>query len=60
VLQLIAEAGGLGVYANRKGIFILRVVENTTTKIPFNYNNVIHGNSKQNINLQPGDTVFVP
>jgi polysaccharide export outer membrane protein len=60
VLQLIAEAGGLNTYANRKGIFILRIDNDTTRKIPFNYSDVIKGNAKQNLNLQPGDTVVVP
>ncbi|WP_263357930.1 polysaccharide biosynthesis/export family protein [Acidicapsa ligni] len=60
VLQLIAQAGGLNTYANRKGIVILRATKDNVQKIPFNYNNVIHGNAKQNIDLQPGDTVVVP
>jgi len=60
VLQLIAEAGGLNTYANRKGIFVLRVENDSTKKIPFNYSDVIKGNSKQNLSLQPGDTVVVP
>jgi polysaccharide export outer membrane protein len=60
VLQLIAEAGGLTAYANRKGIVILRPNREGTKKISFNYNNVVHGDGKQNISLQPGDTVVVP
>jgi polysaccharide export outer membrane protein len=60
VLQLIAEAGGLTAYANRKGIVILRLNHEGTKKIGFNYNNVVHGDGKQNIDLQPGDTVIVP
>jgi len=60
VLQLIAQAGGLSNYANRKGITILRPKPNGTQKISFNYNNVVHGDGKQNISLQPGDTVVVP
>jgi polysaccharide export outer membrane protein len=60
VLQLIAQAGGLSNYANKKGIVILRVANNNTQKIAFNYNNAIRGDAKQNITLQPGDTVVVP
>jgi polysaccharide export outer membrane protein len=60
VLQLIAEAGGLGIYANSKEIIILRTTNNGTRKIFFNYKSVIHGDGKANINLQPGDTVVVP
>jgi polysaccharide biosynthesis/export protein len=58
VLQLIAQAGGLNTFANRKGIFVLRGSKGERLK--FNYNNAIHGDVKQNINLQPGDTVIVP
>ena len=60
VLQLISEAGGLGTYAHRKGIFLLRTVDGVSTKIKFNYDDVIRGNSKQSIELQPGDTVVIP
>jgi polysaccharide export outer membrane protein len=60
VLQLIAQAGGLSTYANRKGIVILRSSKEGTQTIRFNYNSVIHGDGKQNMVLQPGDTVVVP
>jgi len=60
VLQLIAQAGGLTNYANRKAIVILRSQTSGTQKLAFNYNNVVHGDTKQNIALQPGDTVVVP
>lgn len=60
VLQLIAQAGGLTNYANRKGIVVLRPHAGGLQKLSFNYNHVVHGDSKQNITLQPGDTVVVP
>ncbi len=60
VLQLIAQAGGLTNYANRKGIVVLRQSKDGNKKIHFNYNNVTHGDATQNISLQPGDTVVVP
>jgi polysaccharide biosynthesis/export protein len=60
VLQLIAQAGGLNTYANRKGIIILRAANGVSQKLSFNYTNAIHGDGKQNISLQPGDTVIVP
>jgi len=60
VLQLIAEAGGLNNFAKKGGIVILRQSPNGVQKINFNYNNVIQGEGKQNIDLQPGDTVVVP
>jgi polysaccharide biosynthesis/export protein len=60
VLQLIAQAGGLSTFANRKGIFVLRGDKGNVQRLKFNYNSAIHGDVKQNINLQPGDTVIVP
>jgi polysaccharide export outer membrane protein len=60
VLQLIAQAGGLNTFANRKEIVILRNVNGNVQRLKFNYNNAVHGDPKQNISLQPGDTVIVP
>jgi polysaccharide export outer membrane protein len=60
VLQLIAQAGGLNTYAKRKDIYVLRAQNGQTQKLPFNYEKVTHGDTKQNIMLQPGDTVIVP
>jgi polysaccharide export outer membrane protein len=60
VLQLIAQAGGLNTFANRKEIVILRNVGGSVQRLKFNYNHAVHGDPKQNINLQPGDTVIVP
>jgi len=60
VLQLIAQAGGLTTFANRKGIFILRGSKADLQRLKFNYISAIHGDVNQNINLQPGDTVIVP
>jgi polysaccharide export outer membrane protein len=61
LLQLIAEAGGLGPYANRKKIYVLRDEKGKQLKIFFNYDEVIQGKKpEQNIVLRPGDTVVVP
>ena len=62
VMQLIALAGGLTEYADKKNIQIMRVEPNGQTRsFKFNYNDVSKGkNLKQNILLQPGDTVVVP
>jgi polysaccharide biosynthesis/export protein len=57
VLQILAKAGGTTIYANRKGIFVLR----NQDKIPFPYNDLMKGKkSAKDIQLQPGDTVVVP
>jgi polysaccharide biosynthesis/export protein len=60
ILQLIAEAGGLNAYAKRKDIYVLRTSNGQTEKLPFNYNKVTRGDGRDNILLQPGDTVIVP
>lgn len=60
VLQLIARAGGLTQFANRKDIYILRGGDRTS-RMRFNYKEVVKGkNAEQNLILQPGDTVVVP
>lgn len=57
ILEAIDKSGGLGDFANTKHIYILR----GSTKIPFNYKDVIRGKKMdQNILLQPGDHIVVP
>ncbi len=61
VLQIIAEAGGLRDFANRKGIYVLRSLNGSQQRLNFNYDNVIRGkDSRANILLRPGDTIVVP
>jgi polysaccharide export outer membrane protein len=60
VLQMLAQAGGLNTFANRKGIYVLRPANGHTQKLSFNYVKVIHGKGDQNIDLLPGDSVIVP
>jgi polysaccharide biosynthesis/export protein len=60
VLQLIAQAGGLTPYAKRNKIYVLRGTAGQAQKLPFHYASVTHGDSRQDIMLQPGDTVIVP
>lgn len=61
VLQLIAQAGGLRDFAKRKKIYVMRTENGKHVRYPFNYDEVIRGkNMKQDIELQPGDTVVVP
>jgi polysaccharide biosynthesis/export protein len=60
VLQLIAVAGGLLEYADKGNITIIRTENGQEKRLKFNYNDVLDGkNVKQNIPLQPGDTVVV-
>jgi polysaccharide export outer membrane protein len=62
VLDAIAEAGGFLDFAKQKDIYILRKnSRGTTTRIAFNYKDVIRGNHPEaNIQLEPHDTIVVP
>ena len=61
VVQLIAMAGGLQDYADKKNIVIMRTENGKAVSYRFNYKEVIdRKNLKQNIELKPGDTVIVP
>jgi polysaccharide biosynthesis/export protein len=60
VLQALAGAG-FTQFANTKGIYVLRVENGKQQKMPFNYKQVVKGESmSQNIVLKPGDTIVVP
>ena len=62
VLDAIASAGGFLDFAKQKNIYILRKNSaGETTRIPFNYKDVIKGNHpEQNIQLKANDTIVVP
>jgi polysaccharide biosynthesis/export protein len=61
ILQLIATAGGLKEYADRKNIIVISREGDGQASHKFNYSEVIaQKNVNQNIMLKPGDTVVVP
>ncbi|MBI1749159.1 MAG: polysaccharide biosynthesis/export family protein [Acidobacteria bacterium] len=61
VLQALSSAGGFTQFANMKGIYVLRIENGKSVKLPFNYKEVIKGSRpEQNIILKPGDTIVVP
>jgi polysaccharide biosynthesis/export protein len=61
VLQLLSMAGGVNEFADAKKIIVMRTENGLQKAYPFNYKDVSRGKSlKQNIQLQPGDTVVVP
>lgn len=60
LLQVLAIAGGLLEHADKKNIIVIRTENGQEKRLKFNYNDVVNGkNVKQNIQLQPGDTVVV-
>jgi polysaccharide export outer membrane protein len=61
VLQALATAGGLNVFAKRSKIKIFRHEKNETTIFPFDYDEVVDGiRLEQNIRLKRGDIVVIP
>ncbi len=61
VLDALALAEGLGEFAARGRIVILRTDGNTLKRIPFNYNKVVSADGElENFMLQPGDIIVVP
>ncbi len=60
VMQALSSAGGFTQFANQKKIYVLRTVDGKQVKIPFNYKKALEGDSSQNIELKPGDTIVVP
>lgn len=59
VLELIAEAGGLGPFAKGGSIYVLRKDNEKETRLPFNYKKALSGKGS-NPELMPGDMVVVP
>ncbi|MGC1482162.1 MAG: polysaccharide biosynthesis/export family protein [Candidatus Acidiferrum sp.] len=59
VLEVIAEAGGLGPFAKKRSIYILRKEGGKELRIPFDYKRALAGKGA-NPELMPGDMVVVP
>jgi polysaccharide export outer membrane protein len=59
-LQALATAGGLTPFAHGGKIYILRGEPGKQKQIPFDYKKALKGDAKQQISLQPGDTIVVP
>lgn len=61
VMQAISMAGGTTPFASLGNIKIIRRTASGQQAIPFNYNDVIHGDDlAQDIMLEAGDVVVVP
>lgn len=61
VLQALTLAGGPNQFANSKKIYVMRTVKGKMVKYPFDYKKALKlGPGKDNIILQPGDTIVVP
>ena len=61
VLQLLAEAGGLGTFAKTKAIYVLRQHGDKQVRIPYDYKRMIEAKGQvPDLELFPGDMVVVP
>lgn len=61
VLQALATAGGLQIYAKRDKIKIFREENGKTKILPFNYDDIVEGKWLElNVRLKKGDVVVVP
>jgi polysaccharide biosynthesis/export protein len=61
VMQALSEAGGLSDYASKKKIYILRIEDGKTFRLPFDYSEVLKGQHLElNIQLQANDMIVVP
>ena len=61
VIQLIAMAGGLKEFADKKNIVVMRGGNGRQTSFTVDYRSILRQeNLEQNVDLVPGDTVLVP
>jgi polysaccharide export outer membrane protein len=60
LIQILARAGGLTVFADRANIRVVRRKTDTITEYIVDYDAIIKGDLKQDILLRPGDRIIVP
>jgi len=61
VMQALSQAGGLTPYASEGSIIVIRTENGEKTSIAFPYKDIAKGqNLDKDIDLKPGDVVFVP
>jgi len=60
LLQVLTRAGGLGVFADRSNIKVVRRDGDKITEYVVDYDALVRGDFKQDIILRPGDRIIVP
>ncbi len=60
ILQLITRVGGLGIFADRSNIRVVRRDGVRITEYLVDYDAIIKGDLKQDLLLRPGDRVIIP
>lgn len=60
LLQLITRTGGLGIFADRSNIRVIRREGAKLTEYIVDYDAIIKGDLKQDLLLRPGDRIVIP
>lgn len=60
ILQVLSRVGGLGVFADRSNIKVVRREGDKITQYVVDYDAIVKGDLKQDILLRPGDRIIVP
>ena len=60
ILQLITRTGGLGIFADRSNIRVIRREGAKITEYTVDYDAIIKGDLKQDLLLRPGDRIIIP
>jgi polysaccharide biosynthesis/export protein len=60
LLQVLTRAGGLGIFADRSNIRVVRRDGDRVTEYIIDYDAIIKGDLKQDVLLRPGDRIIVP
>jgi polysaccharide export outer membrane protein len=60
ILQLLTRAGGLGIFASRSNIRVVRREADKVTEYTVDYDAILKGDLKQDVLLRPGDRIIVP
>ncbi|HEY7166872.1 MAG TPA: polysaccharide biosynthesis/export family protein [Candidatus Binatia bacterium] len=60
ILQLLSRVGGLGVFADRSNVRVVRRDGDRITEYIVDYDAILKGDLRQDILLRPGDRIIVP
>src|ERR1044071_1689420 len=60
ILQLLSRVGGLGIFADRSNVRVVRRDGDRITEYIVDYDAILKGDLRQDILLRPGDRIIVP
>ncbi len=60
IMQLLTRSGGLGIFADRSNIRVVRREGSKITEYTVDYDAIIKGDLKQDLLLRPGDRIIIP